>query len=402
MQQVRCIRTMLTAAVVSLLAAGTAMAASPSLSLILPRGVQRGTEAVLTFSGARLADAEEILFYQPGVTVSKIEPDGANRLKVHVKLAADCRLGEHVVQVRTRSGISEYRTFYVGALPSVAEKEPNSDFNTPQAIALNVTVTGVIQNEDVDYFVVEAKKGQRISVEVEAMRLGTYLFDPYVAILDAKRFELAAADDTPLVKQDAAASVVAPEDGKYIIEVRESAYAGNRNCRYRLHIGTFPRPTAVFPSGGKLGEETEVRFIGDPAGDIKLKVKLPTETDEQFGLLAFDANGVAPSENPFRLFEHGNAFEKEPNDAFNQATPVQLPLAFNGIIEKKGDVDVFKFQAKKGQVYEVECFARRIRSPLDPVMNLYYADGRSIAGNDDSRGPDSYIRFKVPADGEYL
>ena len=28
-------------------------------------------------------------------------------------------------------------------------------------------------------------------------------------------------------------------------------------------------------------------------------------------------------------------------------------------------------------------------------------DGKSLSGNDDSRGPDSYIRFKVPADGEY-
>ena len=53
-------------------------------------------------------------------------------------------------------------------------------------------------------------------------------------------------------------------------------------------------------------------------------------------------------------------------------------------------------------MFEVECFARRLRSELDPVMNLYTAEGRSIAGNDDSRGPDSYIRFSVPADGEYI
>ena len=37
MQRVRCTRTMFTAAVLSLLSAGTAMASSPSLSLIMPR-----------------------------------------------------------------------------------------------------------------------------------------------------------------------------------------------------------------------------------------------------------------------------------------------------------------------------------------------------------------------------
>ena len=54
------------------------------------------------------------------------------------------------------------------------------------------------------------------------MRLSTALFDPYVAILDSKRFELSAHDDTALALQDAYASVIAPEDGKYVIEVRES------------------------------------------------------------------------------------------------------------------------------------------------------------------------------------
>ena len=61
----------------------------------------------------------------------------------------------------------------------------------------------------------------------------------------------------------------------------------------------------------------------------------------------------------------------------------------------------FKFTGNAGQVFEVECYGRRIRSPIDPVMNLYKATGEGITGNDDSRGPDSYFRWQVPADGEY-
>ena len=377
-------------------------AASPQLGIIQPRGVQRGSEAVLTFSGARLGDAEEVFFYEPGLAVTKIEPVDANQFKATVQVAPDCRLGEHTAQVRTKTGISEYRTFFVGPYPAHEEKEPNNDFENPQAVPLNVTVTGVVQSEDVDYFVIEAKQGQRISAEIEGMRLGTTLFDPYVAILDSKRFELSAVDDTPLLLQDSVAAIVAPEDGKYIIEVRESAYGGNGNCHYRLHLGTFPRPTTVFPAGGKIGEETEVRFIGDPAGDFTRKIKLPDQLVENYGLEVSDDHGVAPSENPFRLFEHGNALEQEPNDQIPQATPAELPLAFNGVIEKPGDVDCFKFAAKKGQVWEVECYGRRIRSPLDSVMNLYKADGNGIAGDDDARRPDSYIRFTVPEDGEYV
>ena len=394
-----CVCTLLAA---STFWAASATAASPALSIILPRGVQRGTESVITFSGARMADAEEIFFYSPGFEVTKIEADGANVAKATVKIASDCRLGEHVAQVRTKSGISEFRVFYVGALPIVNEAEPNNDFAQPQKIDLNVTVHGVVTNEDVDYYIVEAKKGQRIAAEIEGMRLGETMFDPYLAILDAKRFELASADDTPLVKQDAAVSVIAPEDGQYIIEIRESAYGGSGKCRYCAHIGTFPRPTAVYPAGGKIGEETDVRFLGDASGEIAAKLPLPAEIIPDYSVFATADGSSAPSGNPFRLSEQGNALEVEPNNDFSKATPAELPLAFNGIISEPGDVDCFKFAAKKGQVFEVECYARRLRTPLDPVVNLYYADGRGIAGNDDSRGPDSYIRFKVPADGEYI
>jgi hypothetical protein len=120
--------------------------------------------------------------------------------------------------------------------------------------------------------------------------------------------------------QDAYASIVAPADGKYFIEVRESAYAGGNN--YRLHVGTFPRPTAVYPAGGKFGEETEVKFLGLPTGDLVQKVTLPAEDVTDFGVFAQDDGGIAPTGNNFRLFEHGNAFEAEPNNEIATALPL--------------------------------------------------------------------------------
>lgn len=97
-----------------------------------------------------------------------------------------------------------------------------------------------------------------------------------------KRFELSARDDSPLTGQDCFASIVAPEDGQYVILVRESAYGGNGNATYRLHIGNFPRPTGVFPTGGKAGEEIEVTYLGDPTGPMKQKIKLPSVVDPEF------------------------------------------------------------------------------------------------------------------------
>ena len=163
--------------------------------------------------------------------------------------------------------MSEHRTFSVGPYPIVNEVEPNNDFAKPQVVPFGTTVHGVAENEDVDFFVVEAKKGQRITAEVEGIRAGISQFDPYVAIMDSKRFELSSSDDAALTWQDGFASVVAPADGQYIVQVRESAYAGNANCLYRLHIGDFPRPSATIPSGGKPGETLAMRFIGDVTGE---------------------------------------------------------------------------------------------------------------------------------------
>src|SRR5439155_20643962 len=154
----------------------------------------------------------------------------------------------------------------------------------------------------------------------EGMRLGVTFFDPYVAILDAKRFELATSDDSPLCGQDGGCSVIVPADGTYYVQVRESAYGGNGACQYRLHVGTFPRPTAVVPAGGKLGDEVELRFLGDPAGELRQKVKLPAAPQELFAVHAQDGTGVSPSGIPFRLVEFGNAMETEPNDTPQQAT----------------------------------------------------------------------------------
>jgi len=381
----------------------TLHAASPSLTLVTPRGCQRGAEVEALFHGARLGDAQEILFYEPGISV--VSMDGANpaQLKVKLKLDATTRLGTHIVRVRTAGGISEAATLSVGQYPTVEEKEPNNDFAAPQKIALNTTVLGVADNEDIDYFLIEAKKGQRITAEVVAMRLGSALVDCHVSILDMKRFELGVCDDSSLALQDPVASITAPEDGTYVVAVRESSYAGNANSRYCLHVGEAPRPMVAYPAGGKAGEEIEVKLLGDVRGPVTQKIKLPEKAGDFDYYFAQDGQSV-PSPNKLRAVAFPNVLEVEPNNGAAEATKTDapLPLAFNGIIAQTGDIDFFRFRAKAGQTFEVRCVARGVRSPLDSVLTMHKGDGAQIADNDDSGAPDSQLRWAAPADGEYL
>jgi hypothetical protein len=368
----------------------------------MPRGATRGSEIEVTLIGNHLEDVQDILFYDLGITVKSIKPQDARTAKATLAIASHARLGEHRLRVRTATGVSHLRNFFVGALPVVDEKEPNNDSAASQKIELNTTIAGLMENEGVDYFSIDAKPGQRISIEVEGMRLANGFLDPQITIFNEAGDQLLFRDDGPLLLQDPAITFIASTAGRYTIQIRDSAYGGAGDTYYRMHIGTFPRPTAVYPAGGQVGQELSVQFLGDIAGAFSQTIKLPAEPLEEFEILSEQSGQLAPSANAIRVSPFPNILEAEPNDALDKATAStgELPLAFNGAIEKRGDIDFFKFTAKKGQQFHVNVFARRLRSPLDPVVSIERGD-KTIATNDDTGGPDSYVRFNVPDDGEY-
>ncbi len=386
----------------ALLAVPTAAQASfPALTIIMPRGIQRGHQHELVFSGARLEDAQEVLLYFDGVTVDGLEQIDANKVKVTVTVAADCRIGEHVAQLRTAHGITEYRTFFVGLLPAVAEVEPNNELTAAQPAEFNTTITGTITPEDEDRFRITATAGQRVSVEAEAIRLGTFMIDPCLSVVGPDGAEVAVQDDTPLLRQDCFVSFVAAADGEYVVLLRDSAYGGNGNAHYRLHVGNFPRPTLVYPPGGPAGSTMTVEFLDVAGGPLSQEITVPQTAPLRDWLMATDEQGTSPSPVDFRVTELENQFEVEPNANMDQCTPLTIPGAINGRMDEAGDQDWFVFEGKKDQIFNIEVFSRRVNSPVDALVNVWGPDKKHIAGNDDSRGPDPYMRFQLPADGKF-
>ncbi|MGA0029499.1 MAG: PPC domain-containing protein [Opitutales bacterium] len=390
-----------------LLAPLAAWAAYPDMSALRPHGGQIGTDVKLTITGARLDDFEDLMFYTPGFKVKSVESRAANKVELTLSIDKTVRAGNHVMRVRTKSGVSHMRQFFASPFPNVEEKEPNSEFAGAQPIALNQTVEGVILSEDVDYFKLTVKKGQRIGVQVDGLRLAAIrqgAMDPYVAILDKDRFEKAASDDTILHRQDGYCSFTAEYDGEYYVMVRESSYRGSANSFYRLHVGDFRRPDAIYPAGGKLGTKLTVRFL-EPRDSFAEEVSLPAEDDPEFVLYP-KSQPPAPSGNLFRLSTVDNTLEAEPNNVAEQGTVAAEAVAYalNGIIGQPGDVDFFRVPLKKGQVFECRALAQTLGSPLDPVVTVLSPKGNSLASNDDGGGMrrlDSRFRLTAPADGVY-
>ena len=286
------------------------IATQPDVQQVVPPGGQRGAEVDLTIDGKRLDDAQELMWYDAGINVKSLE-FADKKVKVKLAIAPDCPLGEHAFRLRTKTGLSDLFTFWVGTLPTVMEKEPNNDFAKPQKIELNSTVTGVITSEDVDNFAVDCKQGQRLSVVIEGLRLGRTMFDPCITIFDSQHHQLAYCDDQPLVRQDCLAQLDVPADGTYIISVRDSTYGGNDKSHYRLHVGTYPQPSAVFPLGGKPGEEVEFHFLGDIKGEFTRYVRLPSAETSQYMIYPEDPQGFVAAGLPIRLSNLPNIMESE-------------------------------------------------------------------------------------------
>jgi hypothetical protein len=420
----------LTSSAILALSLGTqAFAEQRMLEYALPRGGTRGTTVEVTLHGQYLKDPREILFYGPGIKAVGIEPGAKPEtdVKARFQIAPNCPVGEHVLRLRTATALSEAITFWVSPFPSVQETEKkigeNDTIAKAQPIPLNSTVDGQIlpgEQMDKDIYRVELREGQRLSVEIESVRLGTLPYggenDLAVRILDSTGKELGRDDDSALYVQDPVLSIVAPRTGSYFVEIGQQIYYPPRLAYYRAHIGTFTRPLAIYPAGGQAGTTIQARVLGDPAGERTESLGLPKKTGN-FDYFAGAPPDQPPSANVLRVSPYPNVLKTEGDGPTDLPA---LPVALNGIITKRGEVQTFRFSAKKGESWRIQAFARTLGSPMDPKIwiraansdkNILEADDSKLAelGNVSMRGTwytkdtlDPLTIFKVPADGQYI
>lgn len=379
------------------------VAASPTLEGVTPGVGQRGTEFTLTLTGARLGGPLELMFYSPGLVCTRLVATSASEVKATLQTAPDCRLGEHPFRLRTKTGISPLRIVRITPFRVVPETEEDNDTReSAQVVPLNVSVAGTLEADGVDCYKVALKKGDRLAAEVEGVRLGGEGIDATLTVYGPDGKELVTVDDTPLFRQDPFVTLIAPTDGTYSVAVSDGGGSGE-DAGYVLHVGTFVRPAAIFPVGGPAGEQVRVKLLGDAGGSRTQDVKLPARPDPHHVLYPTDGKTTAPTPHPFRVSPFPNVMEAEPNDDLRQATPSPggWPVAFNGILDKVGDRDHYRFQALKGDALDVQVFAVRLGAPLDSVLTVLGPTGERIATNDDDETHDSRVLFTAPADGAY-
>ena len=467
----RCFRPSLLVLGAALLAAAPARAQQPLLDAtypqprlvsVLPAGGKAGSVVEVACTGVDLEEPEQLLFSNSGLKAELAPPPPPDPKKppqpnapkppavFKVTIPADAPLGFQDVRLVNKWGVSNARTFVVGDLTEVLEKEPNNDVPEAQKVELNSTVNGTMASAvDVDYYAFPGKKGQRVVFNCRASSIDSR-FLPGVEVYDAKGRLL--AEGRNYSGNDAVTDCVLPDDGDYTVRLFEFTHTanipgGSTEYFYRLTITTAPWIDAIYPAVLEPGKATPVTIYGrnlpggqpDPAAVVddhvldKLSATVTAPSDPAAvsrltfsghlspvvsGLDGFEyrVKNDAGFSNPFLLtFARAPVvLDNDANDTQETAQDVTPPCEIAGRFEKIGDRDWYALTAKKGDVYNIEVLSDRLGAPTLMDLVIRDAEKKTVyeSPQDDvdtlstkfftrTEDPAPY-RFTAPADGKFF
>lgn len=339
----------------------------------------------------------------------RIQPNAqiAEKLTVEVTVAPDAPPGDRELRILASDGLSNPICFQVGMLPELQERD-FAGGEAGQVVQPPILLNGQIMPGEVDRIRLQARKGQKLTVRMQARKLIPYLadavpgwFQATMSLHDPNGKEVAWSDDFQF-DPDPAFLYEVPTDGVYELRVRDAIYRGRDDFVYRIAVGQLPMVTRCSPLGGQAGTAATMTVEGWNLPATSLPLDTNPNGPEFRQLLVGKTLG---NEVPYVVDDLPSTTEKE-----GEAQTVPFPSAIDGRIDQPGDLDRFRFMGKAGQEIVAEVLARRLGSPLDSLLRLVADDGTEVALNDDykDRGmglvthqADSYIQAKLPRDGAY-
>jgi len=337
------------------------------------------------------------------------------RVELEIAIDPDAAPGYREIRLVTPQGLTNAMRFEVGLLPEAVEQEPN-DFETrfQETADLPLVLNGQVDRKDIDRFRFRALKGQKLVIEAHARRLVPYLadavpgwFQATLALRDADGREIRFADDHRF-DPDPVMLFTVPENGEYVLEIRDAIHRGRADFVYRITVAERPFITSLFPLGGKTGAPVTAEVTG---WNLPWKwVPLDTDPGARIRETAWRGDVGLTNLVQYAVDDLADCREEEPNDTRGSAQAVSLPLIVNGRVSSPGDVDVFCFTGKAGEEIVAEVNGRRLASSLDSLLTLTDSRGVVVAWNDDTpdkeaglvtHHADSYLLATLPADGTY-
>lgn len=150
------------------------------------------------------------------------------------------------------------------------------------------------------------------------------------------------------------------------------------------------------------------KFQGDRGTRNRLQVELFIDANVEPGIYSFRLKTPLGTTSTGRIYVGAlrETAEKELNDTADVAQLLSLPTAVAGEMQRLGDADHFKFNAKAGQQIVFQVIATGFGSKLDSLLTLLDANGQELAnsrtfGRDFSGQRDALLAYAFKMDGEY-
>lgn len=208
-----------------------------------------------------------------------------------------------------------------------------------------------------------------------------------------------------------------------IDQVREKLQADGKNFDLRNRRGAIAEALALLKEKGVTEEDLErlEEFAQrrddekrqlNPAIEESLAVNITIDPTAPHGRREIRLKTAVGVSNPiiFYVGTHPEKSEVEPNDIKAGDSAVEsLPIVLNGQV-MPGDVDRFRFPAKRGDKLVFVAMARKLVPYLadavpgwfQATLALYDENGREVAYGDDYQfDPDPVVYFRIPKDGNY-
>ena len=348
-----------------------------------PRGGVRGSRIKVTLTGVGVGQTTAVIVPESGISakllpLAKPEP---NRVEAELEIAPNARVGLHTLGVITPKGVPGFQTFAVVAAAEINEQEPNDrqDQLGGKPIVLPKTLLGTIDRPgDVDGFRIQVKAGQRLVFQIMARSLGS-LLRPVLSLIDGDELVRMNAD-TPGVEP--VFTYTTRYDGVITLQVTDADYGGSGAHFYRILAGEDPYVHSVFPLGVERGTTARIEVSGSNLGTIH-EVSLPVGSGVEPGTLIgvpvpLPGGGWPYATRNVVAADGRQVVEQETNDERSQAQLLAVPGGVSGRIGHDGDVDFYRFRAKKGETLIIEVFGRRLGSPIDSAIQILDAQGKPI------------------------
>ncbi len=378
----------------------------PSINAVVPGAVAPGQVSTITVQGGALDGVTGIwttIPCQSSLSPGEMNGKEAGQVAFDLTVQPYAPVGIHAVRVFSPRGVSNLKLFCVDDLPTVAEAAGNGTLKTPQEVVIPCAIDGVVDNLTRDFFKFKAEKGQLITLEVLARRLGSPL-DASLYLYAENGREIAYSDDAEGLSSDPQIAFTAPEAGNYLVEVRDIRYAGSGNHRYRLRIGDFPAVQMALPVGIARGQKTSVQFAGIGIADAA-PAQLESAADAALGWTLVNSKRPGGKSSAFAYAEltmTGEVVDTEPNDTIEQGQPLALGPQISGRLDKPKDTDKYRIDAKAGQRFLFTGLTRSLAAPTDLVLRILDAKGGQLATADDEGKAEGRLNFSFPADGVYF